>query len=261
MKRFYQVALILAVVTLSSFILLKPKEKPTLFLIGDSTVRNGTLGRGDGGLWGWGSFIQNVFDTTKISVQNRAMGGTSSRSFQTIGLWEKVLADIKPGDFVLIQFGHNDNGPASIKGNGDETKEVEDPKTKQLITVHSFGWNLRKYISDIKAKGATPIILSLVPRNNWTDGKVNSATNDFTQWSAEAAKQGGALFVDLNKIIAEHYDQIGEEKVRATYFNTKDHVHTIEAGAKQNARCVVDGLRQLKKNPLQKYLLKNPPLI
>lgn len=238
--------------------LLKQQEKPTLFLVGDSTVRNGTLGRGDGGLWGWGSFIQNLFDTTKISLQNRAMGGTSSRSFQTIGLWDKVLADIKPGDFVLIQFGHNDNGLASIKGNGEETKEIEDPRTKQLITVHSFGYNLRKYISDTKAKGATPIILSLVPRNNWTNGKVNRATNDFTLWAKAAAQQGGALFIDLNEIIADHYDLIGEEKVRSIYFNTRDHTHTIEAGAKQNAKCVVEGMNRLKSNPLQTYLAKDP---
>ena len=83
---------------------------PTLFIIGDSTVKNST-GRGVGGLWGWGNTIAVFFDKTKINVENRALGGRSSRSFHTEGLWDKVLAAIKPGDFVMMQFGHNDGGP------------------------------------------------------------------------------------------------------------------------------------------------------
>src|SRR5688572_18436640 len=97
-------------------------QKPTLFLIGDSTVKNSTKG-----FEGWGSRVGAFFDPAKVRVENRALGGRSSRSFIREGLWEKVLAEIQPGDFVLIQFGHNDNGPidtgkarASIKGSGDE---------------------------------------------------------------------------------------------------------------------------------------------
>src|SRR5258706_7851956 len=103
---------------------------PTLFIIGDSTVRNGR-GDGAGGLWGWGDWIRPYFDSTKIKVENRALGGRSSRTFLTEGRWEKVLADVKAGDFVLMQFGHNDGGPldtgrarASLKGTGDDVKEV-----------------------------------------------------------------------------------------------------------------------------------------
>jgi rhamnogalacturonan acetylesterase len=94
---------------LSSFMLMKPADKPTFYLIGDSTVKNGK-GKGDGGLWGWGNYIAAYFDTTKIAVENDALGGTSSRTFQTMGLWDKVLAKVKPGDFVIMQFGHNDSG-------------------------------------------------------------------------------------------------------------------------------------------------------
>ena len=73
---------------------------PTLFLIGDSTVRTGRLGDGENGQWGWGAPIADFFDRTRINVENRAMGGTSSRTYQTLGLWEKVLADMKPGDYL-----------------------------------------------------------------------------------------------------------------------------------------------------------------
>src|SRR2546421_434880 len=77
---------------------------PTLWLIGDSTVRNGQ-DTGNNGQWGWGNPIAAYFDTGRINVQNWALGGTSSRTFQTIGRWDKVLSQIKSGDFVIMQFG------------------------------------------------------------------------------------------------------------------------------------------------------------
>ena len=96
----------LAILVCSSFVLLK-KEKPTLYIIGDSTVRNGD-GRGGNSQWGWGSFIADYFDTTKIRVLNLAIGGRSSRTFITEGRWDKILNDLKKGDYVIMQFGHND---------------------------------------------------------------------------------------------------------------------------------------------------------
>ncbi|MFV0312807.1 MAG: SGNH/GDSL hydrolase family protein, partial [Dysgonomonas sp.] len=101
-----------------------------IFLIGDSTVKNGR-GKGDGGQWGWGSFFQQFFDTTRISVENHALGGRSSRTFFTEDLWNKVLPGIRKGDYLFIQFGHNDGGPlntgrarASLNGTGDESQVV-----------------------------------------------------------------------------------------------------------------------------------------
>ena len=120
--------------------------------------------------------------------------------------------------------------------------------------VYSYSWYLRKFISDIKAKGATPIVSSPIPRNNWTSGKVNREDNSYALWAKQAAEQGGAAFIDLNEITSDHYDLEGEQKVRATYFNTTDATHTIEAGARLNAQSVVEGLQSLKPNPLTKYL-------
>jgi rhamnogalacturonan acetylesterase len=222
---------------------------PTLFLIGDSTVNNGTKG-----LEGWGSAIGQYFDTSKISVVNDARGGRSSRTFLTEGLWEKVLEKIRPGDFVLMQFGHNDGGGisdpksrASLKGNGEETQEVTTAAGKKE-TVRTYGWYLRKYISDAKAKGATPIVLSLIPRNIWKDGKVARSSGDYGKWAAEAAKEESVSFVDLNDIIAKHYEALGEEKVKA--FFPQDHTHTNPDGAALNARSVVEGLKGLDGCPL-----------
>lgn len=243
---------------------MQPKRvsvKPTLFLIGDSTVKNGK-GKGDGGLWGWGNFLPAYFDTTKIAVRNQALGGTSSRTFRTMGLWDKVLMNIKPGDFVMLQFGHNDSSPVNdtlrargtLKSNGDETEEINNLITKKPETVHSYGWYLRQFILDAQAKGATAIVLSPVPRNTWQNGKANRNHLDYGHWAAAAAQQGGAYFIDLNRIIADRYEAEGEARVKATYFNTTDHTHTIEAGARVNAAAVIQGLKKHKTLKLNKYL-------
>lgn len=107
---------------------------PTLWLVGDSTVRNGH-GDGTNGQWGWGEPLFDLFDPSKINVVNRAIGGLSSRNFITEGHWDEDLAMMKPGDIVLIQFGHNDGGslddPArargSIPGTGDERRKSTIP--------------------------------------------------------------------------------------------------------------------------------------
>src|SRR3970282_879868 len=88
----------------------KKQDKPTIYTVGDSTVKNGR-GDGSGGLWGWGDYIGQFLDTTKVRLENHALGGTSSRTFQDKGLWEAVHKKLKKGDSVMIPFGHNDDGP------------------------------------------------------------------------------------------------------------------------------------------------------
>jgi rhamnogalacturonan acetylesterase len=234
------------------------KPLPTLYIIGDSTVNNS----GEG-FQGWGNVIGESFDKTKINIVNRARGGRSSRTFQTEGLWDQVLSEIKPGDFVVIQFGHNDGGSldkerarGSLKGTGEEVKDITIETTGKKETVHTFGWYMRKYLMDAKAKGAVPIVLSPVPRNIWKDGKVERASGNYGLWAKEASASAGTFFVDLNEITAEQYERDGQAKVAADYFTTKDHTHTSPSGAKLNAASVIEGLRKLKKSPLKKYILK-----
>jgi lysophospholipase L1-like esterase len=232
------------------------RRLPTLFIIGDSTVKNRT----DGQL-GWGDPIAAHFDPTTIRVENRALGGRSSRTYLTEGLWDRVLAELKPGDFVLVQFGHNDGGPldrgrarASLKGTGEETREIDDETTGRRETVHTYGWYLRKYITDTRGKGATPNILSPIPRNIWTDdGTVARASNDYGKWAAEVAKAEGAPFIDLNERVATCYEQTGRERVASLYFGT-DHTHTTPAGARLNAALVVQGIEGLEDCPLRQDL-------
>ena len=252
--------LITAVLLLSSFII-KQVNKPTLYLIGDSTVKNGQ-GNGGGGLWGWGNFIGGYFDTTRISVENDALGGTSSRTFISKGLWDKVLAKVKAGDYVMMQFGHNDSGPlddtararGTIHGVGDEQKDIFNPILKKQETVYTYGWYLRKFVSDTRAKGATPIICTLIPRDNWKDGKVNrNNINSYGEWATQVAKQTNTYLIDLNNLIADDYDKEGQDKVK-TYFGPKETVHTGLEGAQLNAIFVITGVKMLPALDLNKYL-------
>jgi lysophospholipase L1-like esterase len=229
--------------------------RPTLFIVGDSTVKNRTRGQ-----QGWGEPLAAHFDPAKIAVVNRALGGRSSRTFLTEGLWGKVAADLRPGDFVLMQFGHNDGGPldsgrarASLKGTGEQTREVVLEATGQKEVVHTYGWYIRKYVADAKAKGATPIVLSPVPRNIWKDGKIVRAANDYGRWAAEAAQAGGALFIDLNDLVAKRYEAAGPEKVKSDYFST-DHTHTSPAGAELTAAVLAEAIRGLDGCPLRDAL-------
>jgi len=236
-----------------------PPRLPTLFLIGDSTVRNG---RGDGsnGQWGWGEPLVDLFDASKINVVNRAVGGLSSRTYLTGGHWDRVLAMLKPGDFVMMQFGHNDSGPlddaararGTLKGAGGETQEIDNPITKEHEVVHTYGWYLRKFIADARAQGATPIMCTLIPRKIWKDGKIVRNSDDYAGWAAAVAQSEHVPLIDLNERIAAAYDGMGEEKVEPMFADP--HTHTSRAGAELNAAIVVQGLKALPDDPLAPYL-------
>ena len=253
--------LLIGAILLSSFILINKEEnKPTLFFIGDSTVKNGK-GDGSGNMWGWGDLMAPFFDTTKIKVVNDALGGTSSRTFLTKGLWDKVLNKIQKGDYVIMQFGHNDGSPlddtararGTIKGVSDSAREIYNLITKLQEVVHTYGWYLAKFVNDIKTKGATAIICSPIPRNDWKDGKlIRYNGTGYGLWAKQTAETTGAYFIDLNTLIAEVYDVLGPEKVNPYFPN--EHTHTSREGAALNAACVVKGIRQLMKCELEKYL-------
>lgn len=243
-----------------SFVLFQ-KEKPAFYIIGDSTVKNGQ-GTGGGGLWGWGDFMAPWFDTTKLTIENHARGGTSSRTFMTTGLWDKVLAKLKPGDFVIMQFGHNDGSAlddtararGTIRGTGQESKEIYNPIRKVQEVVYTYGWYLRKYINDVKAKGAIAIVCSPIPRNGWRDGKVGRSTDSYAKWAAEVAKSEGVTFIDLNDLVATRYEAMGIDAVKPLFPVERDQTHTGLEGAKLNADIVVSQLKLNGPKGLSKFI-------
>ena len=233
---------------------------PSLILIGDSTVRNGRddgQGKGAEGQWGWGNPIAAYFDPAKVNVVNRAVGGLSSRTYVSSGHWERTLGFIKAGDVVIMQFGHNDSSAindtsrarGTIRGVGDESQEIDNLLTGKRETVHSYGWYLRMYIAAIRARGATPVVASPIPRKAWdAEGRVLRASGDYAGWAATVARQRNAGFIDLNGQVARQYDAMGRDAVMKLFpmVTPDERVHTNLAGAELNARTVVAGIKALR---------------
>lgn len=232
----------------------REKGKPVVFFTGDSTVKNAD--KEDDGMWGWASLAATVFDESKITLCNAARAGRSTRSFLREGLWDEVYNSLQPGDFVTIQFGHNDICPITdkkargvIPGTAD-TLHVYHLDNGQYEVVYSFGWYLRKFIDDVREKGATPILVSLTPRNEWPGGKVERRDDTYGKWYGEVVQQTGVEFVDMHNISADFLDR--HKKNAGMYFK-KDHTHASKKGALMNAQSFAKGLRK-NKSELAKYL-------
>ena len=254
----------------------REKGKPVVFFTGDSTVKNAD--KEEDGMWGWASQAQTVFDESKITLVNAARAGRSTRSFIREGLWEKVYNSLQPGDFVTIQFGHNDICPitdAKARGVIAESKDTLhvyrlDNGTYEV--VYSFGWYLKKMIDDCREKGATPILVSLTPRNEWPGGKIERRDDSYGKWYREVVKETGVEFVDLHNISADFLDkkyakkrlsddkekakaEMAQIKEKAGLYFKKDHTHASKLGAQMNAKSFAKGLKA-NGSTLAKYLKK-----
>ena len=237
---------------------------PTLFVVGDSTARNGAN-------LGWGDHLAHYFDLAKINVANRARAGRSSRSYIDEGMWAKTLSEIKPGDYVMLQWGHNDGGDlggakprGDLRGDGDATQDVPQttgPLAGTTETIHTYGWYNRKYVADIEAKGATPMFLSMTIVDVWrpdaTGTRHVSRENRFDPVMRTIADEKHLQFIDMAAVEAARLEATGEEKSALLF--PIDRVHTSPEGAELNAQSVVIAL-ELAHSPLVKYLKQPVPI-
>ena len=193
---------------------------PRLFVAGDSTASAYKPNPKD--QQGWGAVLQPLFDEAKLRVVDVARGGRSSRTFITEGHWDRMRSEVRAGDFVIIQFGHNDSGalnqepPGStrplrargtIPGIGNESEQIDNVITGSHETVYSFGWYLRKMIADTRAKGATPILLTLTKTNTWKDGRIPCDAETHRLWTWQTAGAEKTAFVDLTRITADRFQR------------------------------------------------------
>ncbi len=238
-----------------TFVNLPVVQNPSLrsvFTIGDSTVRNG---RGDGsnGQWGWGDFIHEFLPDANVNFVNRAVGGLSSRTFITGGHWQRALNLMKPGDILLMQFGHNDAGAlnddsrarGTIRGTGMDEEIIDNLLTGEKETVHSYGWYLRKMIGEAKARGVITIVCSPVPRKKWEDNefRIARASDSYPQWAERVARSSQSGFIDLHELVSSAYDGKPHEEIDG-YFGDA-HTHTSESGARMTAEIVAERLKPM----------------
>ena len=200
----------------------EPTDTVTVFMIGDSTMANKPLAK-ENQERGWGQMLP-VYLQGKIKVDNHAVNGRSSKSFIDEGRWDKVMSLIRPGDYVIIQFGHNDEKPKADRHT--------DPGT-------TFDANLRRFVNDAKSKGATPILMNAIARRNFppTAGQDIASESDDKQkdWKGQYPKEGvilvdthgayldsprnvaaetGVTFVDMNKLTRELVQNLGTTNSR-----------------------------------------------
>lgn len=246
---------------------------PTLFIAGDSTAANG-----DPTHRGWGAVLVDYIDTSKLNIVNYAQGGISFPGYYQ-SRWPALVAALKPGDFVIVELGHNGG---HLPGTGDETKEGP-ARTggSDSITLHTYGWYVRTFIKDAKAKGTTPIISSTSIRNIWTnpnatfnEARILTQTekydpkNDRVErgmgdvmsngertmlvWARQVAQEEKVPFVDHSNIAADVYEKMGRENVQK--FHPADRTHFGTDGAIVQAETLIAGLKALPEAPLVNVL-------
>lgn len=193
-------ALLLTIAFLCTLVLTSSTKQVTIFMVGDSTMANKDISTGSPER-GWGMVLQGCF-TENIVVDNHARNGRSSRSFIEEGLWQKVLDKIKPGDYVFIQFGHN-----------DEKEDVEGKVKRFSKPGSTFDANLERYVSEARAKGAIPVLFNCVERRLFYDKKLDGAsTTDEKEADDETLRdvKYGDEKVNTRYLVPTHYTKHGD---------------------------------------------------
>lgn len=163
---------------------------------------------------------------------------------------------------MIIELGHNDNGPydsgrarASIPGIGKDSLNVTIQETGEKETVYTYGEYMRRFINDVKKRGAFPILMSLTPRKAWDDEDstiVTRVDKTFGLWAKQVAKKEKVPFIDLNEISAKKFETFGKEKVKYMFY--LDNIHNSAFGARVNAESAAEGIRACKGLKLARYL-------
>ena len=226
-------------VGLSSFVLFAPATI-TVYLVGDSTISiKETKAYPE---TGWGMPFAYFFDSTVV-VENHAKNGRSTRTFISENRWQPVADKLKEGDYVFIQFGHN-----------DESKE----KVDRYTTPQEYKANLTRFINETKSKKATPILLTPVSRRYFdSTGTIKQTHPIYSDLVREVAKEQKVAFIDLDKKSQAMYQEMGDENSKLLFLWLKegehpnypkgkqDNTHFNELGARKVAQLVLAELRSL----------------
>lgn len=255
-----KIKMLMAFVALLLFSAFTADRTITIFMIGDSTMANKPL-EGGNQERGWGHVLGGYF-SENIRVENHARNGRSSKSFIDEGLWEVVINKVKPGDYVFIQFGHNDE-------KADEKRHTDPGST--------FDANLRRFVKETRAKGGIPVLFNAIVRRNFRNNKNAVAEDDVRKdLSKGSASQDGEVlidthgkylesprnvakeldvpFVDMNKITHDLVQEMGPEASKKLFMwipegvcaacpkGREDNTHLNVYGARTIAGLTVDAI-------------------
>jgi len=224
---------------LTSFVVVTNK-KTTVYLIGDSTIADKEIKAYPE--TGWGMPFRYFFDST-VTVDNRAKNGRSTRTFIEEGLWKPVVENLQEGDYVFIQFGHND--------------EVETKKS--YTTKEQFVANLSRYVSESRSKKAQPVLLTPVARRKFdSTGKIVGTHDIYAELVRQVAKELSVPLIDLDKQTQALLQELGVDGSKHLFNHLKagehpnypdgkiDDTHFSELGARKMAELVLANIKTLK---------------
>ena len=246
MSRSYIIFLAIGLVLVSANL---QTPKATIFLVGDSTCADKEVKAYPE--TGWGTPFQYFFNDSVV-VENHAKNGRSTKSFMEEGRWEKVTGRLKEGDYVFIQFGHNDEVPT---------------KVGRYTTPKEFQTNLRKYVADTRSLGAFPVLLTPVTRRSFEGGVLKDTHEQYAQLIREVATTEDVPLIDMTRKSMEIVNAIGETRSRWLFHHLEagehpnypngvsDNTHFNELGARKMAQLVLEGVRELNLD-LQDQIVK-----
>ncbi len=218
------------------------KRKITIFSIGDSTMANRSEDTEEAG---WGQMLHEHL-TDEIAVDNHAKSGRSSKSFITEGRWKKVVELLQPGDYVFIQFGHNDEK--------SDTTRYTDPNT-------SFKDNLRKFITEAQDKGAIPVLFNAMVRRKFADdGKLTNTHGEYIKTPFDVAEEMSIPYVDAAEISKQLVESMGPEESKKLFMwfppKKQDDTHLNKQGARVMSGLFLNAAAEVLPS-LKQYLKKN----
>ena len=214
------------------------KKKITIWMCGDSTMSiKETKAYPE---TGWGMPFVYFWDSA-VNIENLAKNGRSTSSFRNEGLWKKVLDNAKEGDYVFIQFGHND----------------EVPTKKTYTTEVEFKNNLKQFIKETKSKKAIPILFTPMARRKFdAAGKIEGTHDVYSQIVRDVSKEEKVILFDMDKITQQLYQQFGVENSKLLFLQLKpgehpnypdgkeDNTHFSELGARLVAQAVLSEIKK-----------------
>jgi lysophospholipase L1-like esterase len=227
------------------------QEPVTVFIAGDSTAANKAENKRPE--TGWGEQLQKHFDERKVRIDNHAANGRSTRTFISEGRWQALVDKVRAGDYVLIQFGHNDESPQKVNA---------------YTPPDDFRHNLERFVAEVRAKKATPVLLTPVMRRRFNkDGTFYDTHGEYPDLTRRVAAERKVALIDMHRLSEKVLVKYGAEGSRKLFLQLKagenpnypqgveDNTHFSPLGADIMAALVVDGIREQKLG-LVKFLKK-----
>lgn len=216
---------------------LRPAAPVTVWLAGDSTMAQKAADRRPE--TGWGEALQACFDSSQVRIANRAMNGRSTRSFVDEGRWKAITDSMAPGDYVFIQFGHNDEKVHLPIGSSPD----------------EYGKNLARFVDEVRARKGHPVLLTPIVRRKFADGRLTDTHGLYPEAVRAVARERTVPLIDMTRATAQLVERYGPDSSRSLFLHlapgananyptgARDDTHLNPDGAREIAGLAIDAIR------------------